>query len=117
MASNTLAAGVARFGKAVQPVINLLRDHLLDSDVIYGEETTVQVLNEPERKTQTKSYMWAQVNGAGTGPLVRLFAYAPRRGGVHAEQLYAGLRRGAVLVSDGYEVYSGIARSHDLPPS
>ena len=114
LASNTLAAGVVRIGQAVQPVINLMRDHLLDSDLVYGDETTVQVLKEPGRKAQTKSYMWAQMNGAGTGPPVRLFAYAPGRGGVHAEKLYAGMRQGAVLMSDGYEVYNGIAAAHGL---
>ncbi|PYE72706.1 IS66 family transposase, partial [Xylophilus ampelinus] len=114
IASNTLAAGVVRIGQAVQPVINLLRDHLLDSDLVYGDETTVQVLKEPGRKAQTMSYMWAQMNGAGTGPPVRLFAYAPGRGAVHAEKLYAGIRPGATLVTDGYEVYNGIARSHAL---
>lgn len=110
--SNTLAAGVVRIGLAVQPVINLLRDHLLDSDLIYGDETTVQVLKEPGRKAQTKSYMWAQMNGSG--PPVRLFAYAPGRGAVHAEKLYAGIRRGATFVSDGYQVYDGIAADHGL---
>ena len=110
--SNTLAAGVVRIGKAVQPVINLLRDHLLDSDLIYGDETTVQVLKEPGRKAQTKSYMWAQMSGSG--PPVRLFAYAPGRGGVHAEKLYAGIRRGTTFITDGYEVYSGIASAHGL---
>lgn len=112
LASNTLAAGVVRIGQAVQPVINLLRDHLLDSDLIYGDETTVQVLKEPGRKAQTKSYMWAQMNG--TGPPVRLFAYAPGRGAVHADRLYAGIRPGATLMSDGYEVYNGIAKAGGL---
>ena len=112
LASNTLAAGVVRIGQAVQPIINLLRDHLLDSDLIYGDETTVQVLKEPGRKAQTKSFMWAQMNG--TGPPVRLFAYAPGRGEVHARKLYAGIRRGATLVSDGYQVYDGIAADHGL---
>ena len=114
MASNTLVAGVVRIGQAVQPVINLLRDHLLDSDLVYGDETTVQVLKEPGRKAQTKSYMWAQINGPGTGPPVRLFAYAPGRGTVHAEKLYAGIRPDAALVTDGYEVYNGIARAGGL---
>jgi len=45
--SDTLASGVVRIGQAVQPVINLLRDHLLDSNLIYSDETTVQVLKEP----------------------------------------------------------------------
>ncbi|WP_407830875.1 IS66 family transposase [Verminephrobacter eiseniae] len=106
--SNTLAAGVVRIGLATQPVINLLRDCLLESDLIYGDETHVQVLKEPGRKAQTKSYMWAQMNG--TGPPVRLFAYAPGRGAEHAQKLYAGVRRGTVLMSDGYEVYNGIAK-------
>lgn len=110
--SNTLAAGVVRIGLAVQPVINLLRDHLLDSDLIYGDETTVQVLKEPGRRAQTKSYMWAQMNGSG--PPVRLFAYAPGRGAVHAAKLYAGVRHGATFVSDGYQVYDGIAADHGL---
>lgn len=114
IASNTLASGIVRIGQAVQPIINLLRDHLLDSELIYGDETTVQVLKEPGRKAQTKSYMWAQMNAPGTGPPVRLFAYTPGRGEVHARQLYAGIRPGATLVSDGYPVYEGIAAAHGL---
>lgn len=110
--SNTLAGGVVRIGQAVQPIINLLRDHLLESDLIYGDETTVQVLKEPGRRAQTKSFMWAQMNGCG--PPVRLFAYAPGRGAVHAQKLYAGIRRGATLVSDGYQVYDGIAAEYGL---
>jgi transposase len=35
-----------RLGQAVQPLINLMRDVLLESDVLYGDETTVQVLKE-----------------------------------------------------------------------
>lgn len=112
LASNTLAAGVVRIGQAVQPVINLLRDHLLDSDLIYGDETTIQVLKEPGRRAQTKSYMWAQMNGDGRP--VRLFSYAPGRGAVHAEKLYAGIRTGTTLITDGYEVYNGIAKTGKL---
>jgi transposase len=62
---NTLAASVVRVGQAVQPVINLLRDQLLDSDIVFGDETVVQVLKEPGRAAQTKSYMWVQMNGCG----------------------------------------------------
>ena len=98
----------------MQPVINLLRDHLLDSDLVHGDETTVQVLKEPGRKAQTKSCMWAQINGPGAGPPVRLFAYAPGRDAVHAEEIHAGIRSGATLVTDGCEVYNGIARAGGL---
>ena len=63
--SNTLACGVVRIDQAVQPIINLLRDHLLDADLIHADETTIQVLKEPGKKAQTKSYLWAQATGSG----------------------------------------------------
>jgi len=112
LSRNTLAASVVRVGQAVQPIINLLRDHLLDADLVFGDETVIQVLKEPGRAAQTKSYLWAQMSG--TGPPVRLFHYAPGRGGAHATTLYAGIKPGAVLMTDGYEVYNGIAASSAL---
>lgn len=112
LSPNTLAASIVRIGRAVQPVINLMRDVLLDSDLVFGDETTVQVLKELGRRAQTKSYMWAQINGSG--PPVRLFSYAPGRGGTHADKLYAGIRPGAALMSDGYEVYNGLAATYRL---
>lgn len=112
LSRNTLAASMVRVGEAIQPIINLLRDHLLESDLVFGDETVIQVLKERDRAAQTKSYLWAQMNG--TGPPVRLFGYAPGRGGTHAADLYAGIRQGAVLMTDGYEVYNGIARAHGL---
>lgn len=112
ISSNTLAASVVRVGLAVQPIINLMRDHLLDSDLIYGDETPFQVLKEKGRRPQSTSYMWVQMNGAG--PPVRLFTYMPGRGSVQAEKLYAGIRPGAALMTDGYQTYSGIAATYQL---
>jgi len=112
LSRNTLAASVVRLGVAVQPIINLLRDHLLDSAIVYGDETVVQVLKEPGRPAQSKSYLWAQMNG--TGPPVRLFSYAPTRGTAHALTLYAGSQPGAALMTDGYEPYNEVARIHHL---
>ena len=51
-----VAASIVRVGAATQPVINLMRDHLLDSPLVFGDETTVQVLKEPGRAAQAKSY-------------------------------------------------------------
>lgn len=112
ISSNTLAASVVRVGLAAQPVINLMRDVLLESELIYGDETTFQVLKEPGRRPQSKSYLWAQVNGSG--PPVRMFSYSPGRGAQHAQRLYAGVKPGVVLMTDGYELYNGIAHDHQL---
>jgi transposase len=108
----TLAASIVKVGGAVQPIINLLRDHLLEADLVHADETTLQVLKEPGRAAQAKSYLWAQASG--TGPPIRLFGYAPGRGAKQAETLFAGIKPGGVLMSDGYEVYGGIAQVHGL---
>lgn len=115
---STMAASLVRLGQAVQPVINLLRDHLLESPLTFGDETTVQVLKEPGRSPQSKSFMWAQMTDAsgpsGSGPPIRLFGYSPSRSAATAQTLYAGMRRGSVLMSDGYEVYAQVALTHQL---
>jgi transposase len=118
LSRNTLAASVVRVGQATQPVINLLRDALLDSFIVHGDETEVQVLKEPGRKAQAKSYMWVQMTEAsgadGTGPPIRLFGYSPSRSTHSARALYEGMRPGGVLMSDGYEPYGAIAEQHRL---
>ena len=123
LSRNTLAASVVRVGEAVQPVINLMRDVLLESPLILGDETQLQVLKEPGRAAQTRSYLWVQMTGAGpldtaTGPpntpAVRLFAYAPSRSGATARALYAGVSSGAALMTDGYDPYDGVARHYGL---
>jgi transposase len=118
LSRNTLAASVVRVGQATQPVINLLRDALLDSFIVHGDETEVQVLKEPGRKAQAKSYMWVQMTEAsgtaGSGPPIRLFGYSPSRSTQAAKTLYEGMRSGGVLMSDGYEPYAAIAEQHRL---
>lgn len=55
LSRSTLAASVVRVGQAVQPLINLLRDHLLDVEVVYGDETPVQVLKEPGGRRRSRA--------------------------------------------------------------
>jgi transposase len=118
MSRNTMAASVVRVGREVQPLINLMRDRLLEAPLIYGDETEIQVLKEPGRKAQAKSYMWVQMtegSGAdGTGPPIRLFAYSPSRSAQTALDLYAGAPAGGVLMTDGYDPYDNVAAANKL---
>ncbi|MEK7436024.1 MAG: IS66 family transposase [Thermodesulfobacteriota bacterium] len=110
LSRNTLAGSLVRVGAAVQPIINLLRDQLLDAEIIHGDETELQVLKEPGRAAQQKSYLWAQMSGSG--PPIRLFTYAPSRSAETARRLYDGAR--GALVTDGYEVYANVAQTYGL---
>mgnify|MGYP001363501388 CR=1 FL=1 len=115
---NTVAGSIVRLGQMVQPVVNLLRDELLDAPLVFGDETELQVLKEPGRSAQAKSYVWAQMTDHcgkdGTGPPIRLFTYSPSRSTKTAMALYAGIRPGAVLMTDGYDVYDTVAQTHQL---
>jgi hypothetical protein len=86
--------------------------------LVFGDETELQVLKEPGRKAQAKSYIWAQMTDGsgkdGTGPPIRLFAYAPSRSTETAMKMYAGIGSGAVLMTDGYEPYDAVAEKHRL---
>jgi transposase len=107
---NTLAYNVVRAGAAVQPLINLLRDHWCDADLIHGDETPLQVLKEPGRAAQQKSYLWVRMTGSG--PPIRLFTYVPSRSAKTALSLYDGAR--GALMTDGYEPYESVARTYAL---
>ena len=118
IARNTVAGSMVRAGLSVQPVINLLRDLLLDAPLVFGDETQLQVLKEPGRSAQAKSFIWAQMTDGsgrdGSGPPIRLFAYSSSRSTKTAMELYAGIRPGTVLMTDGYEVYDTLAETHQL---
>src|SRR6195952_143688 len=112
ISSNTNAASMVRVGLAIQPVINLMRDTLLDAELVYCDETTFQVLKEKGRKPQTKSYLWSQMTDSGNP--IRCFTYTPGRGAHLADKLFTGIRKGAVLMTDGYEPYNGLAERYQL---
>ena len=83
--------------------VDMLRDALLDSFIVHGDETEVQVLKEPGRKAQAKSYMWVQMtlcSGVqGAGPPIRLFGYAPSRSTAAAAGRAAASGRPAIKIS------------------
>ena len=75
----TLANWMIKAGVLVQPVINLLRDRMLAYDIIQMDETPVQVLKEPGKRAQSKSYLWLQRGGPPDQPIT-LYDYDPGRG-------------------------------------
>ena len=77
---NTQANWMIKGAQLFQPIYNLLNDQLLSSGYIHMDETTVQVLNEPGKPAESKSYMWVRRTGDIDRPIV-LFDYQPSRSG------------------------------------
>ncbi|VAW76068.1 Mobile element protein [hydrothermal vent metagenome] len=107
----TLANWMVNSGELAQPVINLLRDQLLSYDIIQMDETTVQVLNEPGKTAQSKSYLWVQRSGPPDCPVI-LFDYDPGRGSSVPTRLLEGFK--GYLQTDGYAGYNAVVENNKL---
>jgi transposase len=101
----TLARWVIACARALQPLVNLLRDTLLEHDLIHMDETPVQVLKEAHRAASAQSYMWVQRGGPPGQPVI-LFDYDPRRAGCVPVRLLEGWQ--GYLMTDGYAGYGAI---------
>ncbi len=99
----TLANWMIQAGTLIQPLINLLRDRLLAYDILQMDETTVQVLNEPGKSAQSKSYLWLQRGGPPEQPVL-LYDYDPSRGQTVPRRLLEGFK--GTLQTDGYDGYN-----------
>ena len=107
----TLANWMIQAGTLIQPVINLLRDRLLDYDILQMDETTVQVLNEAGKAAQSKSYLWLQRGGPPDRPVV-LYDYDPGRSAEVPKRLLAGFK--GYLQTDGYDGYNAVVAVNAL---
>jgi hypothetical protein len=102
----TLARWVIQCGEQLQPLLNLMRDRLLDSPVIHCDETRVQVLKEPDRDPSSQSWMWVQTGGPPDRPVI-LFDYETSRAQDVPLRLLAGYR--GYLMTDDYAGYNAVA--------
>ena len=109
----TLARWMVQCGELVQPLINLLRDRLLDSAYLRMDETTVQVLKEPGKTAQSTSYLWVQQSGERED-LVVLYDYAPSRAGAVPVALLGSFN--GYLQTDGYAGYHAVVAANGITP-
>jgi transposase len=89
----------------LQPVYDRMKEQLLQKEVLHADETTVQVLHEPDRKPTSTSYMWLYRTGREDAPII-LFDYQPTRGKEHPTKFLAGFK--GYLHVDGYAGYNGV---------
>jgi transposase len=79
-----------------------MHEHLLQQPILHADETTLQVLREPGRKADTKSYLWLYRTGA-SGPPIIVYEYQPTRAGEHPKTFLTGFS--GYLHVDGYSGY------------
>jgi len=107
----TMANWMIQVGILIQPLINLLRDRLLEYDIIQMDETTVQVLKEPGKRAQSKSYIWVQRGGPPAQPVV-LYDYDPGRSAEVPQRLLGDFK--GYLQADAYSGYNAVVAANGL---
>lgn len=88
----------------LKPVFERLHEYLLMRDIIHADEVPCQVLKEPDRPAQTKSYMWIYLTGDDGGPGIVLYDYHPGRSGQYAKEFLEGFT--GYVHCDGYSGYN-----------
>ena len=82
-----------------------MREHLLAKDILHADETTLQVLHEPDRKAESTSYMWLYRTGRD-GPPIILYDYQTTRSGKHPAKFLKEFK--GYLHTDGYGGYNNL---------
>ena len=98
----TMAQWMIKVGVSLNPIVNLIRDEILDGAAIQCDETPVQVLKHDGVQVSKKCYMWV-MGRAGPGPKAILYEYGRGRGGDVATRLLGDYR--GFLQVDGYKGY------------
>ena len=85
------------------PIYEKMKTDLLKQTVLFADETTLQVLKEPGKTAQSKSYMWLYRTGGDTERPIVLYEYQPDRRSIHPMNFLRGFS--GYLHTDGYEGY------------
>ena len=93
----------------LQPLYNLMKEELLRSKYLHGDETRIQVIDEPDQKGSTQNWMWVYLTDENSGsPRMVLFQYERTRAGYHPAE-FLGDQFEGYFTCDGYQAY------HSLP--
>jgi len=92
----------------LKPIYNELHKKLVSCEIAHADETIIQVLKEPGRKVQSKSYMWLYRTGQYEKDQIALFDYQMGRKAEYAQEFLTGFS--GYLHCDGYQGYKKLEK-------
>ena len=90
----TMANWIIAASKLIKPIYEYMHDQLKEAEIIHADETTLEVLTEPDREPQAKSYMWVYTTGKSEDKKIILYDYRQGRSGRYAKEYLKVLRVG-----------------------
>jgi len=98
----TLCSWAIKVAQRCRPLLDIMKEDILQGFQINADETTLQVLDEPGRAATAKSYLWLFRGGIEQGPVI-IYEYHETRSGQVAQgflKQYQGY-----VQTDGYLGY------------
>lgn len=102
----TLSLWVIKCAELLMPILKLMHDRIITYDVSYADETTIQVLKEPNKSVSAKKYMWLF---AGGPPEEFIYYYQYHSSRSHEAPLQFFEDFSGFLHCDGYPAYDSLA--------
>lgn len=87
----------------LEPIYEMLHQKLCAQSIIHADETVLQVLHEPGKTAQSKSYMWVYRTSGDADMSIVLFDYQPDRKGKRPLEFLKEFK--GYLHTDGYGGY------------
>lgn len=107
----TMARWVIDLKFPLQPLYNLMKDYVIEYDVASCDATMLQVLNEPGRAAETKSYVYC-IRGGPPDKLVILYEYNEKLHKQFVKDWFEGFE--GYLHVDGDDFFELIGEITDL---
>lgn len=107
----SMANWIIRLFEPFMPLINLMKEHQLESDYLQADETRIQVLKEPGRAATSDKWMWVIRGGPPDQPVV-VFEYDASRSAEVPSRLLEGFS--GTLQTDGYAGYNKVCRENNI---
>jgi len=105
MARNTLSGWIIAAAEVCMPMREVLINALRTSDYLQADETPVQVMDEPNRKNTSTSYMWVYRTSRPDNTII-LFDYRETRQAAWPKEILKHFK--GYLQTDGYNGYDWV---------
>lgn len=93
----------------LEPIYDVLKEMLCMHKVLHADETSLQVLHEPDKPSESKSYMWLYRTSGNTKNPIVLYEYQPNRKAVHPKRFLKSFS--GYLHTDGYDGYHNLSNN------
>ncbi len=108
---NTVCGWIMAAAEVCMPMRDALMQELIASNYLQADETTVQVMDEPNRKNTSTSYMWVYTNHQPDKKVV-LFDYQQTRQAQWPQKILKDFK--GYLQTDGYKGYDWVDDHPDI---